>query len=218
MKERNSIRLILVRHGNTFESGQTPTQVGARTDLPLTEQGRDQAHSFARYLVSQQIQPQGIYAGVLKRQIETARIVGRHLQVEDDRYMREPALTEIDYGPWEGLTSEEITQRWPNEYKAWTTQAQWPKLFGGTEEEHLRAIEIWLNDLRLVHAAGETVLGVTSNGIIRFFRAFQGKEWQSLAHAQQMEDLKVKTGHFCELLLFENALKVESWNVDPGKV
>ena len=27
-------RLIIARHGNTFEKGQTPTRVGGRTDLP----------------------------------------------------------------------------------------------------------------------------------------------------------------------------------------
>lgn len=62
MSDNNPIRLILVRHGNTFDAGQTPTQVGARTDLSLTDQGRNQAHYFARYLASEQIQPQAISA------------------------------------------------------------------------------------------------------------------------------------------------------------
>jgi transcriptional regulator GlxA family with amidase domain len=29
--------LIIARHGNTFEDGETPRRVGARTDLPLSE-------------------------------------------------------------------------------------------------------------------------------------------------------------------------------------
>ena len=28
---------MIVRHGNTFRAGETPTRVGARTDLPLVE-------------------------------------------------------------------------------------------------------------------------------------------------------------------------------------
>ena len=211
----NPIRLILVRHGNTFESGQTPTQVGARTDLPLTDQGRIQAQCFARYLTSQQIQPHAIYAGALKRQIETAQILGSYLQAENTIQLHQPALTEIDYGSWEGLTSDEITEQWPNEYKAWTAQSQWPAIFGSTRESHLRDINTWLDELRSRYAAGETVVGVTSNGIIRFFYSFQDKEWQNLIHTHRMEDLKVKTGHFCELLLFKDCLQIKQWNKDP---
>ena len=31
---------MIVRHGNTFRAGETPTRVGARTDLPLVEEER----------------------------------------------------------------------------------------------------------------------------------------------------------------------------------
>jgi broad specificity phosphatase PhoE len=215
MNDDNPIRLILVRHGNTFEPGQTATQVGARTDLSLTDQGRNQAQYFAHYLASEQIYPHAIYAGALKRQIETAQILGSHLQVGNKIQLHEPALTEIDYGPWEGLTSHEITQQWPNEYKAWTAQSQWPEIFGSTQECHLSDIKKWLNELRSVHVAGETVIGVTSNGVIRFFYSFQDKEWQNLIHTHRMEDLKVKTGHFCELLLFKDSLQIKNWNKNP---
>ncbi len=215
MNDNSPIHLILVRHGNTFEQGQTPTQVGVRTDLLLTDQGRNQAEYFARYLAVKQIQPHAIYAGTLKRQIETAEILGGHFQVEDKIQLHEPALTEIDYGPWEGLTAEEIREKWPNEYKAWTEQSKWPELFGNTQKNHLREIEKWLNELRSIHAAGETVVGVTSNGIIRFFYTFQEKEWENLIQTHRMETLKVKTGHFCELLLFKNSLQIKSWNKGP---
>ncbi len=201
------IRLLLVRHGNTFEKGQTPTQVGARTDLHLTEQGRRQAQSFADYLSANHIKPDAIYAGSLKRQIETAQILGSH--------HHETALTEIDYGAWEGLTTEEITKQWPNEYHAWTTQAKWPTIFGSTQENHLNAIKKWLEALRKKHASGQTIVGVTSNGVIRYFYSLQNREWQNLINSSRMEDLKVKTGHFCELLLTSDSLKAESWNVDP---
>ena len=41
-------KLVIVRHGNTFRAGETPTRVGARTDLPLVEEER--ARSAGRYL------------------------------------------------------------------------------------------------------------------------------------------------------------------------
>ncbi|HAO37083.1 MAG TPA: histidine phosphatase family protein, partial [Hyphomonas sp.] len=36
-------RLIIVRHGNTFDKGDTVTRVGGRTDLPLSASGLAQA-------------------------------------------------------------------------------------------------------------------------------------------------------------------------------
>lgn len=197
------MRLILVRHGNTFEAGQTPTQVGARTDLSLTAQGRKQAEEVARYLASQSIHPAAIFAGTLKRQTETAEIIARHLNIHPK--LHEPALTEIDYGAWEGLTSEEIIRRWPNEYADWTEAGKWADaIFGGSLQNHLSCIEQWLTTLRKTYAPNDTIVAVSSNGLIRF-----------LPTTKRIENLKVKTGHFCEFELNPNSLNVKSWNVKP---
>lgn len=180
-----------MRHGNTFEAGQVPVQVGARTDLPLTAQGRKQAETMAQYLLSER--PKVIYAGSLKRQTESAQIIAQrfHLVV-----LHEPALTEIDYGAWEGLTAGEIASRWPKEHVAWA-EGQWQtEIFGGTLEGHKRAIEEWLDRLR--KQGDEPVIAITSNGLLRFF-----------------QNEKVKTGHFCEIELFEDGLKIQKWNIDP---
>ena len=38
--------LLLARHGNTFDKGDKVVWVGARTDLPLTAKGREQARAL----------------------------------------------------------------------------------------------------------------------------------------------------------------------------
>lgn len=205
------IRLLLVRHGNTFESGETPRQVGARSDLLLTEHGRKQAGFFADYLISKHLTPAAIYAGALQRQTETAKIIGAALRGKPPIHLNEKALTEIDYGVWEGLTTDQIVEKWEKEYHAWTTERKWSPLFGGSEEEHLHAIEQWLTRLRDKYSPGDTVLGVTSNGTLRFFYALA-------SHSQKIDDLKVKTGHFCELSLKENSLEIIHWNKDPKAI
>ena len=130
------ICLLLARHGNTFESGQTPTQVGAKTDLPLTAQGQKQAEQIAVYLLENRMSPAAIYTGPLKRQKETAEIIANRLKM---KILPEIALTEIDYGPWEGLTSEEIAARWKREYADWVECGHWPeKIFGGSYDLHLQ--------------------------------------------------------------------------------
>ena len=189
------IQLFLVRHGNTFEAGQTPVQVGARTDLPLTSQGRLQAEQMGKYLLAKQILPAAIYAGRLKRQTEFAAILSAPFGLV---LQEAPALTEIDYGLWEGLSAEAIASRWPKEYAEWTEQAKWPHhIFQKTDEEHRNQLEEWLNLLRKKDQAN-TVFAVTSNGLMRFFK-----------------NEKVKTGHFCEIHLQKEGLQICSWNRDP---
>jgi len=191
------IRLLLVRHGNTFEEGQTPIQIGALTDLPLTSFGKLQAEQMAQYLIAEKIHPKAIFAGHLKRQIESARLMARpfHMPI-----LNEPALTEIDYGDWEGLTSEEIAERWPKEYAAWTKEGKWAeRIFRSTAAQHKSAIDQWLEKLKKTYAVGDTIVAVSSNGLLRFFQNGE----------------KVKTGHFCDITILPNGLKVNGWNLNP---
>ncbi|MEI8366610.1 MAG: histidine phosphatase family protein [Parachlamydiaceae bacterium] len=216
MSAEAPIHLILARHGNTFESGQKPVQVGSQTDMPLTAEGKQQAHRLGRYLADRGVVPQAIYAGPLKRQIETATIVAEELHAKERIHTHEPALVEVDYGFWEGLADEEVMAKWPSEYKGWTQQAVWGTgIFGGSLQQHLMSIEKWLEELRKKYAPGDTVLGITSNGIIRFFHSLQRDAWERLVKEGRMQAIKVKTGHFCEIQLFKHSIKVISWNVAP---
>ena len=43
-------RLIVVRHGNTFNSGDVILRVGSATDIPLTETGMKQAYAAGELL------------------------------------------------------------------------------------------------------------------------------------------------------------------------
>ncbi len=190
--------------------------VGAQSDLPLTAQGRAQATHFAQVLSTDGICPKAIYAGSLQRQKQTAEIVRDHLQLASPISSPEAALTEIDYGAWEGLAQEEIIKLWPREYADWTEASNWPVgLFGGTKEGHLAEIRAWITRLRKKYAPGDTVIAVTSNGIIRFFYSLQENEWSLIVKERQVEKLKVKTGHFCELHLFEDSIQIHRWGIKP---
>ena len=66
--------LIIARHGNTFGPDDTPTRVGLHTDLPLVEEGREQARAIGHYLRDNQMIPDVVYSSVLQRTTETAEI------------------------------------------------------------------------------------------------------------------------------------------------
>lgn len=205
-----AINLILIRHGNTFEAGQTPVQVGLKTDLPLTEKGRLQATQVAKYLEQQDITPDIIYCGQLQRQEKSAEIIGNHF---DLTFQTESALNEIDYGLWEGQTEDEIKAKWHKLHHDWIEAGLWPKaIFESSLEYHLAKIRTWLESIKREHP-NQTVVAVTSNGIIRLFLYFSNLNWQTLSETRALEQYKVKTGHLCHLTLSAEGIQVNQWNI-----
>lgn len=185
-------RLILVRHGNTFEKEEIPVQVGIRTDLPLTATGREQLLTLSAFLKEKKSFPKAIFAGFLKRQTESAKIIAENFGL---RFENTAVLSEIDYGPWEGLTQEEICQKWPKECDEWNREAKWqPSIFVGSFEEHWSRLILWFECISSKYP-DQTVVGITSNGLLRLLR-----------------NEKVKTGHFCTLELCGKDWKILNWN------
>lgn len=94
-----------MRHGET-EWSRSGAHTG-RTDLPLTEAGREQAHAIARALGGRR------FALVLTSPLERARmtcdLAGYGAVAEVD-----PNLREWDYGDYEGKTTAEIRQQDPH--------------------------------------------------------------------------------------------------------
>ncbi|MGC8500735.1 MAG: histidine phosphatase family protein [Leptospirillia bacterium] len=93
------MRIVLVRHGATLwsESGRHT----GRTDIPLTEEGRDQARALAPLLFG--YSPKTALSSPLLRARETAELAGF-----GDRIRIDPDLSEWDYGAYEGLTTAQI--------------------------------------------------------------------------------------------------------------
>jgi broad specificity phosphatase PhoE len=90
-------RMVLLRHGATewSESGQHT----GRTDIPLLDEGWDQAKGAGQLLRSLEFAQ--ILTSPLQRASETCRLAGFEGEVEPD-------LLEWDYGAYEGLTTPQI--------------------------------------------------------------------------------------------------------------
>ncbi|HBU32950.1 MAG TPA: histidine phosphatase family protein, partial [Hyphomonas sp.] len=70
-------RLIIVRHGNTFDKGDTVTRVGGRTDLPLSASGLAQADALANHFADTRFV--AAFCSPLMRTRQTARaMIGMH--------------------------------------------------------------------------------------------------------------------------------------------
>lgn len=204
--------IFLYRHGNTFGPGDTVVQVGKKSDLPLTEQGESQAHAFAHFLKKTNVSPAHIFSGNLIRQTRSLEIIASYFPMVISQ-KGIPALDEIDYGLWEGKTAEQIQQQWPVEDLAWKQQAKWPsKIFKGNDQAIIEQISQFLQQLS---ANKGPKIVVSSNGIIRYFLWFSQK-WQPMIDSKTVEQHKVKTGHFCRIVLKDNEIEILDWNIKPS--
>lgn len=106
-------QVVLVRHGET-EWARLGRHTG-RTDLPLTDTGRDQARILGRHLAGRSFAL--VLTSPLARAVETAALAGFPDAIV------EPDLCEWDYGALEGRTTVEIADEIPG-WRIWT--GPWP--------------------------------------------------------------------------------------------
>ena len=133
--------LWLVRHGETEWS--LSGQHTSRTDLPLTAEGELQAVAIGKLLAARRFD--AVLSSPLQRAVNTAKLAGF-----GDRVQMTDALREVDYGEYEGLTTNEIWKRAPG----------W-ELFrdGSPDGESPEEVERRVDDLLAhVEALGSSVL------------------------------------------------------------
>jgi len=103
-------KLILIRHGQT-EWNLLKRYCGF-VDLELNKKGKFQAGKLHKKMKSQSIHK--VYASDRKRAVQTAGIVFKNQHIE-----MMPDLREIHFGVFEGLTQDEILEKYPKIYKRW---------------------------------------------------------------------------------------------------
>lgn len=200
--------LILARHGNTFEAGQEPVWVGARTDLPLTAKGREQAAAVGEALRRAGAIPARTLAGPLERTRETARIALETAGASGARLDIDERLRELDYGDWEGKSSAQIRAAGGGDaLDAWEHDAVWPASAGWPTSR-----EACLQNLAaILQGLGETntspVLIVSSNGLFRLLaHSIAGTTFAS----------KMATGRLALLRLGgADGVRILGWNLTP---
>lgn len=103
-------QLLLIRHGET-EWSRVGRHTG-RTDVALTDKGRDEARDASRTLAGWNIRR--AYSSPLGRARETAELVAPSCGVDLD-----DDLLEWDYGEFEGETTPQSRERMPG-WSVWT--------------------------------------------------------------------------------------------------
>lgn len=223
-------RLIIVRHGNTFLPEQTSTRVGRKTDLPLVEDVRGRA--IGKYLLSQNIKLDKVYAAPLKRTMQTAKLALKELN-SNLSIIPSENFSEIDYGPDENKTEAEVLIRLGKDYasihnievsyenkweeygkavlQAWDREAIVPH---GWSVDVAAIIKAW-QDLANSIQDGETVLICSSNGIIRFAPHILNLSYDKFC---EQYDIKVATGSVSIFDYIDGEWTCSEWNTKPYKL
>ncbi len=202
--------LIIARHGNTFDPGQTPTRVGAHTDLPLVEKGREQARAIGRYLKDNRLIPDAVYASQLKRTQETAQIAIKESGVTNPVYTID-IFNEIDYGPDENQPEDVVIARiGAAALKDWDERAIVPKGWNTDPAQIIRNWQGFAEQIR-AHDDNETVLVVTSNGIARFAPHLTG----DFEGFKKQHTLKLATGALAVFRYEGGRWRIAEWNLKP---
>lgn len=207
------MQLLLVRHGNTFEKGQPSRWVGARTDLPLTETGREQARLFGRFLKDFQIQVAAIFAGPMLRHREHAAVIASTLGMDQSSIQSDPRLQEIDHGEWEGKTNAQVGLIAEAEaVRLWNENSVWPSGQGwATSEEELGSrVRDFLQQMGSGFGEHQNVIIVSSGGTLRYFCK------EAIAERLRPTSLKVATGNVGSISSLGGGWRLNYWNRTPS--
>ncbi len=116
-------RIIFVRHGETTYNVERRLQ--GQRDIPLGGRGRDQAKAVGlalRARIGDEINrleaAQAFVASPLARARETMELARAAMDLPPKGFRIDPALKEISFGDWEGLTWPEVEARDPRAVKA----------------------------------------------------------------------------------------------------
>ena len=108
----SATRVFLIRHGATTLTVED--RFAGATDVPLSEEGREQARRLAARLSDEKIA--AVYASPLGRTLETASIIAAPHQLAVES---RDGLREISHGRWEQMTRREVEEQFPEEAAAW---------------------------------------------------------------------------------------------------
>jgi probable phosphoglycerate mutase len=141
-------RVFLLRHGET-EWSATGRHTG-RTDIPLTDRGRELAAEAGRTLEALRRgapPPARVIVSPRSRAQETAKLAGLQFDATDER------LAEWDYGDYEGRTTPQIREQVPD-WTVWTR----PCPNGETAAQVGARADALLADVRVLLPEGDVVL------------------------------------------------------------
>ncbi len=146
--------LYLVRHGQTAWNKEEVFR--GRADIPLNETGRKEALLTGQYL--KRVKVDSIHRSPLSRAVETAEAVARYHGKEV--HISE-GLIDIDFGRWQGVSHEEVKERYGDLYRQWKHTPHLVRFPGGESLEDVRERALRVIDEIVPDHADKTLVMVS---------------------------------------------------------
>ncbi len=166
------MEILLIRHGETAWNRERRMQ--GHIDIPLNEEGRRQARALGAALAAER--PDAIWSSDLQRARDTAQSVA---DAHDMPVHLDAALRERCYGAFEGMTYQEIADRYPDAMRQWKAREPHARFPSGERdaetlhEFHQRCVEAATGIVRR-YQAGKLVI-VAHGGVLDcLYRAATG--------------------------------------------
>ena len=145
------IEIILARHGETeWNVGEV---FRGRIDVELNETGIKQAELLAEYLSDSKIG--AIYSSPLKRALKTAEIIAGYHKLDVEIA---PGLIDFDYGKWQGLSHQEVKDKYKELYAEWVNSPDKVKMPAGESLNDVRKRAIDVVDRVIAKYEGTVIL------------------------------------------------------------
>lgn len=189
------LKLLIVRHGNTFDKGEIIRRVGLKTDLPLSQSGIEQCAPLAKYLKNNHPTIDHVFCSELQRTKQTAKLILPHQPNIFSKMTILKELNEIDYGIDDGKPEQEVISRLGTAaIENWELNSIVPNGWLFDPKTRQKEINKKLEQF-VAKYQNQTLLLVTSNGIARFFASILSKP----LCIQKATPLKVATASISEL-------------------
>lgn len=104
-------KIFLLRHGHIQTKEDKKFFIG-QTDCSLSIKGLEQIKKTGEFI--KDIDLKHIVCSCLKRSIKSAEIIAEHHDIKVKSYQ---ALNEINLGEWDGLSFDEVKEKYPDEFK-----------------------------------------------------------------------------------------------------
>jgi broad specificity phosphatase PhoE len=155
-------KIYILRHGETDWNRKKLFR--GRSDIELSQRGRDQARAAAETFRRKQIS--SMYTSPVLRSVETAEIVSEIIGIP---FTEAPELSDPDCGTWTGMNLEKVRISYPQEHGLMENHPSQLRFPGGESvfEVYERVSRFILQDL-WDHEDGDILL-VTHNFIFQVF-------------------------------------------------
>jgi broad specificity phosphatase PhoE len=146
------LEIILARHGET--DWNVAEVFRGRSDVALNETGIKQAELLGAYL--SEVKVNAVYSSPLKRALKTAEVIAGYQALVVNTA---GGLIDFDYGEWQGLSHQEVKDRYQELYAEWLSHPELVRMPAGESlgDVRNRAVVV-LNDIMVRYYEGRVVL------------------------------------------------------------